>query len=215
MSRKVNLLLMSTAVLAIAACTTATAPAPAPLPPVAECVFPNSSTAAPLWVCDAPVDGMAVGAVGSFPKSGAGIDFMKTQAAASARVKLAQQMKVQVAAMIKQYAETTGAGKEETVDQVYTAVSKQITNETLVGTRVFRSAQGPDGTMYVLVGVDPASTQKITEAAVQTSMNNDRALWQKFQAGKAHDELAAEIAKQKADPNDVSKIKAEFDKNKQ
>jgi hypothetical protein len=62
---------------------------------------------------------------------------------------------------------------------------------------MFKSLQGPDGTMYVLVGLDAASVQKLTETAVKTSMNNDRALWQKFQAGKAQDELAADIAKQK------------------
>jgi hypothetical protein len=50
-----------------------------------------------------------------------------------------------------------------------------------------------------LVGIDAGNSQKITEAAVKTSMNNDKALWQKFQAGKAQDELAADIAKQKVE----------------
>lgn len=197
MSKIAKVLLVSTVALGLAACET-NPPKEAPKP-AAECVFPNSEKAAPLWVCDAPVEGMSVGAVGSFPQSAAGIDFMKTQAATSARVKLAQQMKVQVQNMVKQYAETTGAGKSETVDQVYTSVSKQITNETLVGSKVFRSAQGPDGAIYVLVGIDPVGVEKITEAAVKTSMNNERALWQKFQAGKAQDELAADIAKQKVE----------------
>jgi hypothetical protein len=53
--------------------------------------------------------------------------------------------------------------------------------------------------MYVLVGLDAASVAKLTEAAVKTSMNNDRALWQKFQAGKAQDEMAAAIAAQKVE----------------
>lgn len=189
--------LVSTVALGLSACgSTPAKEAPKAAP---ECVFPNSEKAAPLWICDAPVEGMTVGAVGSFPQSAAGIDFMKTQATTSARVKLAQQMKVQLQNMVKQYAESSGAGKTETVDQVYTSVTKQITNETLVGTKVFRSAQGPDGAIYVLVGIDPAGVEKIAEVAVKTSMNNDRALWQKFQASKGQDELAAEIAKQKVD----------------
>ena len=77
--------------------------APAKLAPVAECTFPNSDKPAPIWVCDGPVDGMTVGAVGSAAKSDAGTAFMKQMAATDARVQLAQNMKVQVQNMIKQY----------------------------------------------------------------------------------------------------------------
>lgn len=196
MSKKLNVLLISAVALGLAACAATPAKKEAA---AAECVFPNSDKAAPLWVCDGPVEGVSVAATGSFPKSAAGIDFMKQQAATSARVKLAQQMKVHIQNSIKQYAETTGAGDKETVDQVYTSTTKQITDQSLVGTKIFRSAQGPDGAMYVLIGMDEAATQKLTESAVKTSMNNERALWQKFQAGKSQDELAADIAKMKAE----------------
>jgi hypothetical protein len=182
MSKNLNLLIISIIALGVAACNTT--PKKEVKEVVADCVFPNSDKAAPLWVCDAPVEGVAVGATGSSPKSAAGIDFMKQQAATSARVRLAQQMKVHVANSIKQYAETTGVGDTETVDKVNTATTKQITDETLVGTKIFRSAQGPDGAMYVLVGIDEAATQKLTEVALKSSMNNER---------------AADIAKMKAE----------------
>lgn len=166
---------------------------------IAECVFPGSKESAPLWVCDAPVEGISVGAVGSAQKSDAGVSFMKQMAATDARVQLAQNMKVQVQNMIKQYAETTGAGSKETVDRVNTSVTKQITDQTLQGTKIFRSITGSDGTMYVLVGLDEASAQKLTESAIKTSMGNDQAAWQQFHAQKGQDELAADIAKQKVD----------------
>lgn len=196
MSKLTYVLLSTVIALGVSACVTA----PAKVEKVAECVFPGSNTAAPLWVCDAPVEGMTVGAVGSAAKSAAGVGFMKQMATTDARVQLAQSMKVQVQNMIKQYAETTGAGDAETVDKVNTSVTKQITNETLTGTKVFRSIVAPnDGTMYVLVGLDEASAQKLTESAVKTSMNNDKAAWQQFKAQKGQDELAADIAKQKVD----------------
>jgi len=163
------------------------------------CKFPGTPEDAPLWVCDAPVEGMSVGAVGSAEKSGAGLEFTKQMAMTAARVRLAQNMKVQVQNMVKQYAETTGAGSKETVDKVNTSVTKQITNETLVGTKIFRSALAPDGTMYVLVGLDAATAQLLTETAIKSSMNNDQAAWQQFNAKKGQDELAADIAKQKTD----------------
>ncbi|MDO8988675.1 MAG: LPP20 family lipoprotein [Sideroxyarcus sp.] len=179
------------------------ASAPAKVEPVAavpSCMFPNSREAAPGWVCDEPVDGVAVTAVGSAPKSQAGIAFVKQMAAADGRVQLAQMMRIQVTNMIKQYAETTGAADQATVDQVNSSVTKQITNETLVGTRLLKSVTGPDGTLYVLVGLDAASAQQITEAAIKTSQNNDKAAWQQFRAQKGQDELAADIAKQKVEP---------------
>ncbi len=192
MSKITNALLISFVALGVAACST-----PAKVEKVAECVFPGSDKPAPLWVCDAPVEGMSVGAVGSAAKSDAGVAFMKQMAATDARVQLAQNMKVQVQNMIKQYAETTGAASKETVDRVNTSVTKQITDQTLQGTKIFRSIVAPDGTMFVLVGLDEAAAQKLTETAVKTSMNNDQAAWQQFKAQKGQDELAAEIAKQK------------------
>lgn len=173
---------------------------PAKVAAAPECTFPNSmpKEAAPGWVCDEPVPGIAVSAVGSAQKSQAGLAFMKQMASADARVQLAQSVRIQVANMIKQYAETTGAAGQETVDQVNSSVTKQITNESLSGTKILKSTTGPDGTLYVLVGLDEESAQKITETAIKTSMNNDRAAWQQFRAQKGQDELAAEIAKQKA-----------------
>jgi hypothetical protein len=189
-----NVVLVSVIALGLAACETNPSK-----PKVADCTYFGTQDPAPLWICGAPVEGMDVSAVGSAEQTAAGESFMKQMAATDARVQLAQTMKVEVANMIKQYAETTGAGKDETVDKVNTSVTKQITSQTLVGTKIFRTQSGTNGRYYVLVGLDTASVQKITEAAVKTSMNNDKALWQKFQAGKAQDELAADIAKQKVE----------------
>ena len=163
--------------------------------PVASCVFADGSgQAAPEWVCGAPVDGLDLSAVGYADKSAAGPNFMKQMAATAARVELAQTMKVEVQNMIKQYAETTGTGDSETVDRVNTSVTKQITKETLVGSKIFRQMPTPSGGIVVLVGLDADTVNKLAEQAIKTSMNNERALWQKFQAEKSFDELASEIS---------------------
>lgn len=163
---------------------------------VADCVFPDApGSAAPGWICDEPVEGVEVSAVGSADKSRAGHDFMKQMASTSARVQLAQRMKVTVQNMIKQYVETTGAADDETVDKALTSVTKQITNETLVGTRIYKTRTSPNGTLYVLLGMDENSVSQAAQNAIKTSMRNERALWQQFKAQKGQDELAAEIAK--------------------
>src|SRR5690606_39825388 len=87
-------------------------------------------------------------------KSAAGPNFMKQMAATAARVELAQTMQVELQNMIKQYAETTGVGDSETVDMVNTSVTKQITKETLIGSKIFRQMPTPTGGMVVLVGLD-------------------------------------------------------------
>ena len=163
---------------------------------VADCVFPDApGTEAPGWICDEPVEGVEISAVGSADKSAAGHDFMKQMAATSARVQLAQRMKVKVQNMIKQYVETTGAADHETVDKALTSVTKQITNETLVGTKIYKTRTSPTGSLYVLLGMDPNSVETAAQNAIKTSMNNERALWQQFKAQKAQDELAVEITK--------------------
>ncbi|VAW65962.1 hypothetical protein MNBD_GAMMA08-1674 [hydrothermal vent metagenome] len=166
---------------------------------VADCVFPDApDTSAPGWVCDEPVEGVELSAVGSAQKSGAGHDFMKSMASTSARIQLAQNMKVQVRSMVKQYIETTGAAKSESVDKVLTSVTKQITNETLIGSKIYKTRTSPTGSLYVLVGMDSGSFEQASENALKTSMKNERALWQQFKAQKTQDELAAEISKMDA-----------------
>jgi len=165
---------------------------------VPDCVFPDApDTAAPGWICNEPVEGIAVSAVGIAEKSAAGHSFMLNMAETDARVRLAQSMKVQVQNMVKQYAETTGAADSETVDKVNTSVTKQITDETLAGSRTFKTRTSPNGTLYVLVGLDPERAALAAKQALTTSMNNDRALWQQFKAQKGQEELAEAIANMK------------------
>ncbi|MDH5484947.1 MAG: LPP20 family lipoprotein [Gammaproteobacteria bacterium] len=163
-------------------------------PDAANCVFPDApGSAAPAWICDQPVEGVEVSAIGTAEKSGAGHDFMKQMAATSARVQLAQRMQVEVRNMIKQYVEATGAADAETVDKVMTSVTKQITRETLVGSRIIHTRTSPKGSLYVLMGMDSASIKSASEQALKTSMKNENALWQQFKAKKGQDELASEI----------------------
>ena len=165
---------------------------------ITECVFPDApDTEAPYWVCDQPVEELAVSAVGVAEKSAAGHSFMKNMAATDARVQLAQRMQVQVQNMVKQYAETTGAADSETVDKVNTSVTKQITDQSLLGTKIYKTVTSPNGALYVLLGMDENATAEVTQNALRTSMRNDAALWQQFKAQKAQDELAASIAEMK------------------
>ncbi len=168
-------------------------------PQAVDCPYPGTNQPAPAWVCGEAPEGAGLTAVGFADKSGAGMNFMKQMASAAARAELATTMKVEVSNMIKQYAETTGAGDDETVDLVNTSVTKQITSETLIGTRILKQVSMPNGGLAVLVGLNPEGVSEIAEQALKTSMANDRALWQKFQSEKAFDEMAEDIAAMKGE----------------
>lgn len=193
-----NLLVKSMAAATVCSVFLLAGCASAPKPQMADCTFPDSpKDPAPAWICNEPVAGVELSAVGYARSSKAGVAFMKQMATADARVQLAQTFKVTVNNMIKQYAETTGAADSETVDQVNTSVSKLITSESLIGSRLFRTRTSPAGGLYALVGLDTTNVQKAAEESIKTSMKNEQALWQQFKAKKAQDELAADIAKMK------------------
>ena len=162
---------------------------------VADCVFPNTEKAAPGWVCDEPVPGLDVQAVGIAEPSKAGISFMKDLAAADARGRLAEQTKVRVNKMVKKYLGTTGVADTETVDAAASSTLKTITSQDLVGSKVYKSRTGPNGRLFVLLGLDAAAAERIVAKAAKTSIKNDQALWQQFMAKKSFDEMAADIAK--------------------
>lgn len=166
---------------------------------VHDCVFPDTNIGAPGWVCDEPQPGLDAQAVGIAEKSKGGISFMKDLAAADARGRLAEQMKVNVSKMVKRYMGNTGVGDSETIDAMAESTLKTIASNNLVGSKVYKSRIGPNGRMFVLLGMDSASAQQAAQNAVATSMKNDQALWQKFQAKKSFDEMAAGIAATKAE----------------
>ena len=201
MSKIINILLVYAIAFGLSACKNEPVKEVEKKPLFDErCHFPDSEKLAPGWVCHEQVEGLPVSAMGSYHKTAAGSQFMTDQAVAAARVGIAAQAKIYVKAMVKAHLETTGVGTSETVDAAASSTTMQITDSTLEGSRIIKSVYGPDGTVYVLVGMDPAITTKMVEKSVSSSMGNDKALWQKFLAGKAQDEMAAEIAKQKLEP---------------
>lgn len=125
-----------------------------------KCLFPKSRKRAPNWVCTAHINGLLVTAVGSSAKSGAGISFMEQMAAADARVRLARNLRESVQNKIK--------GSEDSPNKETTgrdsALITRIANDSLLGTKIIKSTFSPDGTLYVLVGLDETSAKKLIES---------------------------------------------------
>ena len=164
---------------------------------VADCVFPQSDEPAPGWVCDEPVEGLELSAVGIAPASKGGLSLQKDIAAADGRGRLVEQLKVEVDKMVKQYLGSTGVGDSETIDRVAQSTVRTVSSDTLRGSKVYKTRTGPNGEMYVLVGLNSDSLSDSAETAVNTSMGNDEALWQQFQAERSFEEMSEAIGEQR------------------
>jgi len=152
----------------------------------------------PEWVLVPPEGGIS--GVGSAKVGPAGMQTARIEAAANARDEISRTLNVRVKNMIKNFTETTGVGDAQTVDKVFTNVSKQVSKVDLSGSQIKKVfLDEKNNELHVLVAVNPEVVTQVTDAmkhAAITSMRNEQALWQKFQAKKGHEELEKEIEKE-------------------
>ncbi len=197
MKINVSTLLMATALTAF---ITGCGETPKPAKPTQMGEVPSSfackqeNVLAPKWTCVPLVDGYYAG-VGVAKKSAAGMGMMRRVALANGRSELAQQIQTQVKDKLETFTRTTGNGASETVDQVNTAVSKQIAKIDLKGSKAVDVWNAPSGDLYMLVTVpESAVNKKVKEAITHgSSLKNDNALWQQFQSKQALESLDKEF----------------------
>jgi len=95
--------------------------------------------------------------------------------------------------MFKSFKAVTGNGQESTFDKSIEKVSKQISSQTLYGTKINKTWISKSGTFYVLMIIDTNSVERFLEKTFNSSFKNDNALYQRFLASKAHIELKKEL----------------------
>jgi len=150
---------------------------------------------APGWVLD-PTSTPGLSAVGSAAHSLGGIQFQRTEAMAAGRDGLARMISLKVKNSLSNFARQTGVGDSQTFDKVTSDVSKQLASETLNGSRQKDMWIAHDGTMHILVILDPKSVAEATKQAVRTSFKNDNARFQQAESATALKELDADIDKE-------------------
>jgi hypothetical protein len=123
---------------------------------VRHCTFPKSRKRAPAWVCNGHARGLAVTAVGFAPRSRAGIAHMEQMALADARAQLVEKVRASVQARLA--GDESSAAKERLT---------RITDANLYGTRIEKRANGPHGSLYVLVGLDRTNADRLVESVTE------------------------------------------------
>jgi hypothetical protein len=151
---------------------------------------------APRWTCIPEVEGYYAG-VGVAEKSAAGIAHMRRVALMNGRSDLAQQIETKVKDKMEGFTRATGNGSAETVDKVTTAVTKQVAKVDLKGSKAMDMWNAPSGAIYMLVTVPEANVNEAVKnaykKAVDSSFNNDNALWQQFKSKQALESLDKEF----------------------
>jgi hypothetical protein len=135
-----------------------------------KCSFPKTKKRAPDWVCNARAEGLAVAAVGSADKSQAGNSFMEQMAAADARARLVHAVRESVRKRVMGDAPASGKKADERDGALITT----ITSDTLRGAKVRKSVYGPNGTLYVLVGLDGANANLLIESVTAEYLKQKR-----------------------------------------
>ena len=155
-----------------------------------ECNIQNKE--APKWICTGGDVKGYITAVGS-AKPSIDFNYQLNEAKAFARDEIARQIQIKVKNMFKTYMSTTGV-KTDSMEKATEYVSKQLTKQTLIGSKQLNIWIAPDKTIFVLVGV-PINANEVKQV-IKSSLNNKEALWQKLQADKAQKELDEAIKKE-------------------
>ena len=114
-----------------------------------------------------------------------------SMATQDARRQLAEQCKVYVSALTKDFVGQVGPAAKAQLSAVFTQVSDSFTNETLIGVRQEKSRTSimSDGTYRSEVIL--SLTQTTVDSSVEQEISKDEALYQEFKATQAHAELQA------------------------
>ena len=155
----------------------------------------------PSWVLDPQVEeGIAVSECVLFSGN---MSIDKQQALANARTSLAQRIETRVSAMDKSYRDKVEVASGVESGSTFSSVSKQVTQQTLVGTTPIKTditkIAGKDN-LCVLVAIGQESTrdmfeQLVTEADRPMNASQKDVLYAEFKAQRAEDQLDLEIEK--------------------
>lgn len=154
----------------------------------------NELAAAPKWVLATQENEKGINAAGSARIGKAGTQFAITEAEANGRDQMARQIQIKVATMVKNFTQQTGVGDTQTVDKVVSSVSKQVTQQELIGTQRKDMWISPSGELWVLMSMSDQSVSAVKNA-VKSSFKNDDALHQQVLAKQAQDELDKALEK--------------------
>lgn len=155
----------------------------------------------PSWILNPQIeDGIAVVECVLFSGN---MSIDKQQAVANARTSLAQRIETRVSAMDKSYRDKVEVASGVESGSTFSSVSKQVTQQTLVGTNPIKTditkIAGKDN-LCVLVAIGQQSTKDIFDGLVEKAQRpmtakQEDVLYAEFKAERADQQLDKELEK--------------------
>lgn len=146
---------------------------------------------APEWYCTPEIEGGFAAVGEAKPNAARDNNMQRTMALANGRDALARDIEVKVQNMLTNWARATGEDETQTYESNFENVSRQVSQQTLQGSRQLKRWLAPDGTLVLLVGITNNDPIKNT---LKTSLRNEQALWQQFQSKQALQELDKQMS---------------------
>ena len=161
----------------------------------------DSSVNIPEWVLNTVVEN-GIAAADCIKYSG-NISIDQKMAVANARLALAQQIETRIEGLDKTFANRTDVNDESSVGTTFSSVSKQLTKQTLNGSRIVKADVveiGGKDYFCALTTLSPELTKTlfkdlIKETKPKINAKDEQFLYQEFKAFKAEQDLDKEIAK--------------------
>ena len=147
--------------------------------PIPQCTFPDSpQQKAPSWVCEAPVKGLAVQAMGMNDNGAAGISHQRQLAIVDAQTLLAAQLKNKTKLAIANYSATKGQAGQMMIAKESSITQSLVVDKELSGVRIYQSIMSQGKVFYTLVGMDEATLKANIKKVVTQSIQANDELWQ-------------------------------------
>ncbi|MFM2480986.1 LPP20 family lipoprotein [Celerinatantimonas sp. YJH-8] len=197
MKTRLSALLISAGVLVITGCSQKTTL------DYSECDYPDApSHSAPGWVCEQPVKGLELQAVGYSRKLLSGPGMMTDVAATEARNRLAAQFSQLIQGRLQRLTTDNKSDQQVTgKDAVSTSalnsrdnverIQKSLSAMTLENSKIYRTQISPSGGMYVLVGMDKQHYDANVNQLVNNALTKKDSpeLYQQFLKAQADESL--------------------------
>lgn len=154
-----------------------------------DCVFADApQQAAPLWVCDVPIEGFALTAVG-FSEKRPTTSMTSTAARTDAATKMSEHFATSVAQLFTEYQKSMVTESEEKFLVDTDLVRESVTSITLFGAKVARSMTSPTQGQYVVLAMDKDAYEANAEKAFAALSNDNANIRRLFNDDKARERL--------------------------
>lgn len=166
--------------------------APAATAPVAKAIVGKEGVPQPEWVNKTPKSAENFYAIGYANKSSKQISI--TAAEQDARDQISRWVGTSVKNALTNYTNESGEGKNTQTLAYFENISKQVSDQTIVGAERDEVWVDQDGGVYVLESFPKANLSKSFEAVTGTFARNDAAAFAEFKAKDALSFLDKETA---------------------